>query len=401
MATTTLPGAGWLTRPSGAAAISLIATLTLLPGCVSMKPGGGPTPAMKATGNKLSTAEIREAGTDLAFRIPAMIEQTGDDILLHADTPVLRRHALLWKIEGTGAFQQAFFRPDALEAAISTYTLAVQIEQWVERGEGSSYFGEAQPIAVEGAQRIRLDIEGQALDLSRDPNATRARLQKLAEWAREHPIDGRFTNRPSVRPILARLTSTEELGTSDVLSGLTGSLADFGSRVDAYAVTLPKVIRWQAELAAVEFSEADTGQLALASLRTSSRLLARLDDLLSDEGMDRLSRKVEATVSSERVAVFASIDRERREILDRLNRDEDVTLRNVNEQRVATLADVDSKMRTALDGADAIRARTVAGIEEVATRTILRAALAVACLMVLGAVLAFLVRRMGAPARRS
>jgi predicted pyridoxine 5'-phosphate oxidase superfamily flavin-nucleotide-binding protein len=171
--------------------------------------------------------------------------------------------------------------------------------------------------------------------------------------------------------------------------------------VDAYAVTLPKVIRWQAELAAVELSEADAGKLASASLRTSSRLLARLDDLLSDEGIDRLSRKVEASLSNERVAVFASVDRERREIMDRLGRDEDVTLRNVNEQRVATLADVDGKIRAALDGADAIRARAVAGIEEVAARTILRAALAVACLMVLGAVLAFLVRRTGAPARRN
>jgi hypothetical protein len=388
MATTGWPGRDAGERLSGAAPAWLAATLALLLGCVTMTPGGGPTPVMKATGSKLSAAEIGEARTDLAFRIPAMIEETGDEILLRADTPLLRKHALLWKIEGTAAFQQAFYRPDAFEAAVATYTLAVQIEQWVQRGEGSSYFGEAQPIAVDGARRIRRDIEGAALDISRDPKATRARLEQLAEWAREHPIDERFTNRPSVRPVLSQMASTEKLGTSDVLSGLTGSLTDFGSRVDAYAVTLPKVIRWQSELAAIELSEADTGKLALATLQMSNHLLARVDDLTSQEGMERISRTAENALLRERVAVLADLDRQRRELLD-----------NVDEQRVATLADVDRKIGEALATADAIRARTLAGVEDVATRTLWRAALAVACLMVLGAVLVFLLR-LGSTARR-
>jgi hypothetical protein len=108
----------------------------LLPACLTMKSGGEPSALMKVTGAEVSAAQLRALGNELAIRIPALIERSGDQMLLRTEDPLLRKHALLWKIEGTAAFHQALFRPDALGAGIETYALAVQLEDWVSGPAG-------------------------------------------------------------------------------------------------------------------------------------------------------------------------------------------------------------------------------------------------------------------------
>src|SRR5262245_66389909 len=116
------------------APILILLSLPLGGGCVGAGPGGSDTALIKATDSEATASEYRAAANSLAIRVPGLVELTGNRMLDQTSDPRLRRLALLWKIEGAAAFQQALFRPDPLGAAVETWTLANQVQDAVGTG---------------------------------------------------------------------------------------------------------------------------------------------------------------------------------------------------------------------------------------------------------------------------
>ncbi|HET6981651.1 MAG TPA: hypothetical protein VFI53_05895 [Myxococcaceae bacterium] len=365
----------------------------LLSACVSMSSGGEPTALMRVTGTEISSGQLRALGNELAIRIPAIIETSGDRMLARTEDPLLRRRALSWKIEATAAFHQALFRPDALGAAVETFALSVQVEDWVKGSGGQRYFGDLQPILLEGAEHIRREIENQALSVSKDPNTATASRERVAVWAHENPIDENMSNRPSIHAILVRMASNQNINLTDAFAGITANVADLQTRLDVYAWTLPKVARWQAEVAAIDLTSVDPGKLAVATLQRANALLTRADALGSPESIRQISSAATSSLRGERVAVMNDIDRQRREVQDALTRERVAILGNVDAQRIATLADIDRKIGYGFDRAEEMRLQTLADVEGVMTRTLLRIAGAIAALMLLGGFVVYLLLR--------
>ena len=337
---------------------------------------------MKVTGTDLSAGQFRALGNELAIRIPAIIERAGDDVLARTEDPVLRKRALLWKIEGTAAFHQALFRPDSLGAAVETYALSVQLEDWASGSGASKYYGDLQPFIAEGARRVRREVEEHALAVVKDRASAQSRWNKIATWAHENPIDENMSTRPSLHSVLATIAANQDVGMSDAFAGITANVADLATRVDVYAWTLPKVARWQAELAGIEMTSVDPGKLAVATLQRANVLLTRLDGLISPGGVSQLSAAAATSLRGERVAVMNGIDRQRRELMEQLAREREAVLGNVDGQRLATLADLDRKIE-----------RTLQGFDGIVTRMLWRGTLAIAGLMLLGALLGYLLLR--------
>ncbi|HET9119851.1 MAG TPA: hypothetical protein VFN72_04905 [Solirubrobacterales bacterium] len=364
-----------------------------LAACVSMRSGGEPTALMRVTGTDISSGQLRALGNELAIRIPAIIEISGDRMLARTEDPLLRRRALSWKIEGTAAFHQALFRPDALGAAVETYALSVQLEDWVKGPGGQRYYGDLQPILIGGVEQIRREIENQALSVAKDPDNARASRERVAAWAHENPIDEHMSNRPSLHAILVRMAANQNLNLTDAFAGITANVADLQTRLDVYAWTLPKVARWQAEMAAIDLTSVDPGKLAVATLQRADALLTRVDALGSPESIRQLSSAATSSLRNERVAVMGDIDRQRREITDALTRERVAILGNVDAQRIATLADIDRKIAYGFDRADEMRLHTLADVEGILTRTLFRIAVGLAALMLLGGLVVYLLLR--------
>src|SRR5215469_1405363 len=211
----------------------------LLAACAGMS-GGGSTALIRASGSELTALEYRAAANNLAIRIPGLIELTGERMLAQTFDPELRRRALLWKLDGTAAFQQALFRPDPLGAAVETWALAIQVQDAVEQGELREAFGALQPIAQDGARNITAAIEEEAKFIARRPEG-HARLKEfVTQWAHEHPIGLPFSARPSIQPLLARIASSQDVGLIEVFGTVTATLSDLSTKLDIYAASLPK-----------------------------------------------------------------------------------------------------------------------------------------------------------------
>jgi len=376
-----------------------VSSAVLLAACAGMSGGGSRTALLNAADSETSALEFRAVSNKLAIRVPGLVELTGDRMLARTFDPELRRRALLWKLDGTAAFQQALFRTDPLGAAVETWALAIQVQDAVESAALRDTFGNLQPIAQEGARSITAAIEDETRFIVRRPEGFARLKEFVTQWAHEHPTSLPFSTRPSIQPLLAQIASSQQLGVMEAFGSATASLADLSTKLDIYAASLPKSIRWEAELAAIDASRTDTGRLALATLQSANGVLARADTLLSNEGMKELSGAAVSSLRGERVAALGDIDRQRIDTLDRLGQERAAVLSGVDRQRAATLADLDAKIARGLEGAERMRAQTMTDVEGMLTRTLVRITVALGALMALGAFLVWLVLRSGVPRR--
>ena len=376
-----------------------VSSAVLLAACAGMSGGGSRTALLNAADSETSALEFRAVANKLAIRVPGLVELTGDRMLARTFDPELRRRALLWKLDGPAAFQQALFRTDPLGAAVETWALAIQVQDAVESKALQDTFGNLQPIAQEGARSITAAIEDETRFIVRRPEGFARLKEFVTQWAHEHPTSLPFSTRPSIQPLLAQIASSQQLGVMEAFGSATASLADLSTKLDIYAASLPKSIRWEAELAAIDASRTDTGRLALATLQSANGVLGRANTLLSNEGMKELSGAAVSSLRGERVAVLGDVDRQRIDTLDRLGQERAAVLSGVDGQRAATLADLDAKIARGLEGAERMRAQTMTDVEGMLTRTLVRITVALGALMALGALLVWLVLRSGVPRR--
>ena len=373
-----------------------VSSALLLAACAGVSGGGSRTALLSAADSETSALEFRAVANKLAIRVPGLVELTGDRMLARTFDPELRRRALLWKLDGTAAFQQALFRTDPLGAAVETWALAIQVQDAVESKALQDTFGNLQPIAQEGARSITAAIEDETRFIVRRPEGFARLKEFVTQWAHEHPTSLPFSTRPSIQPLLAQIASSQQLGVMEAFGSATASVADLSTKLDIYAASLPKSIRWEAELAAIDASRTDTGRLALATLQSANGVLGRANTLLSNEGMKELSGAAVSSLRGERVAALGDIDRQRIDTLDRLGQERAAVLSGVDRQRAATLADLDAKIARGLEGAERMRAQTMTDVEGMLTRTLVRITVALGALMALGALLVWLVLRSGA-----
>jgi hypothetical protein len=191
--------------------VVFVSSAFLLAGCASVSGGGSRTALLNAADSETSALEFRAVATKLAIRVPGLVEQTGDRMLARTFDPELRRLALLWKLDGTAAFQQALFRTDPLGAAVESWTLAIQVQDALENGALRETFGSLQPIAQEGARSITAAIEDGTRFIVRRPEGFERLKGFVTQWAHEHPINLPFSTRPSIQPLLAQIASSQQL----------------------------------------------------------------------------------------------------------------------------------------------------------------------------------------------
>jgi hypothetical protein len=256
---------------------SVVLLALLCVGCKMARTIKGAVIPMPRAGDTtvITQLELRERLDAFYSDFVGVIEFAAAERTARASDPEERRRVVLWKMRAINACRAAVFQQNPLAAFLDTWTLCVQFEQAVTTGEEADAFGEAQPVMVQAAQRLRRDIE--ALGESFLPAERIAELRpKIEKFARENPV-GR--KRELVRPSKDAAIALPEFGwllrlpmapfrAFEGVNETAAALHEFTLVADRFERTvehLPKQTAWEVEL------------LLLDARREVEALLAQLD----------------------------------------------------------------------------------------------------------------------------
>jgi hypothetical protein len=344
--------------------------LVLLSGCQS---AAGPTRLIdRVEDPRLTERELRVGVYEYLRHWTVVVELAADDILSRSGEAGVRRNAILWKLDAVSACQVAVFREDPVGALLDVWALSAQMTRYLETGAGKDLFGAWQPIAIEAARQLEVDVEALAGRLA-DPSRGR---ELVTKWAEEHPIHGSLTNRPTTVSILAAYTGKPRRLLFRGLPDIDQRIADLLERLDLYVETLPHQVRWHMEYVLEQrVLTRQKQQDGVASLATMGNSLEEMSDSL-ERMADSLGRMADSLdrvatlpdelgdlVASEREQIFAAIDQQREAIF-----------RNIAAEREAVLDALQDERGILVEATDGQRAALLAEAEAVAVKAIEQAA---------------------------
>jgi hypothetical protein len=387
---------------SGGRALVMGLAATFLVACTSVSQGGGESSLMDATGTKVSTEALRASQSVLLIQVPGAIESSADSMAAETTDPVLRRRALMWKIELVPAYYQALFNPDPLAGLLDAWAMTVQLEGYLQAGPGSAWKPLVLSHALAGVHKVRSDIEVIARQVAKSPEGFQKAQAYVERWAKAHPIEGTLAGRPSILTELAVTASkASDISVFQVVGNLPATVNDIGERLDIYAAYLPKTARWQAALMVDELSDRAEAQELLATMQSVQVLTARTNLLLSPEALQNAMATATGEVRKERLAAFASIDALKQDALTYVTSERVAAVAALDAERQAVMVDIAAERVAVLQSVDELRKRSIVDADELASRIIRRGALSAAALLLLAAFLTVVVLRVGPRARRA
>lgn len=277
----------------------------------------------------MSPQELRIRVRALIRPTLGIVEQTADRGLRDITDPTLRRGILSWKIESTTILLSTMLRTDPVLALADAWGYAFQVENLLARPETAARYAAFAPESSAAMALIRSKFrafwEGLQTGLAADKPEERIR-----GWADRNPIEGALYRRPPMDSAFASvLADAQGGGAFAALGSLEETTSDVLTRMDLYTMYLPRLARWE-------------GELAVDDLAQGVDPKALLDDLHRvTHAVDRLVTVAEAvpeTVRSERLAATRDIQAERRAVIEA-----------VRQERIATLEAVEKMAQRLVD----------------------------------------------------
>jgi hypothetical protein len=398
--------------------IGLIAALTI--GCQTVQFKSRLMEKNKSEGTQYikSAAELRIYLDELTGIFSGTIEQAADHVITASPANEIKRHALLWKINGIPAAYGALFQPDPAIAIIDAWAFSMQMVDYFERGPGKADFGLWHSIASEASRKLETQI-GEMV-ASGMPNGDTDPLQKkIQTWVLAHPIERDFLYRDTVAPQLASIIGDQAMDAMQTVGTLVIGVEELADRFTAHMNLLTKQARWQAELVVAETAgRADIeGKLAMLAgvadsvnrllpiAEQSATLIARereafFEDLRQEriDVLSNIERQRLETISfviGERATIIDDLTSERITIVDTLQLERESILQSIDAQRMATLIELESVGNRILGKA---RRQTEQLIDHVFIRMVQLIAISLLCTVVLVVLLGRLKgKRKGSP----
>jgi hypothetical protein len=236
----------------------------------------------------------------------------------------------------------------------------VQMDLYFREGGGKAAFGAQQPIATAAVARMVAVVEETAASLAPDREMQERRKARVEQFAREHPIEGAFSSRETAIIELAHLSDREGGGALAAVGVATETLSDITLRLNAYVTLLPKVARWQTELAAEDMGLYSL-RGALGDLQAVGGAARRADSLLADipGAVREANAPVQELLDRQRTALFADIDRARLALTALITEERTAALAGLTEERKAALASVSEERAAMQAGLDALAKRSI------------------------------------------
>jgi hypothetical protein len=316
--------------------------------------------AAEGARHQKSAAEVKIYIDELVGVVPGTIEQAADHILAEATDARIKRHALLWKINGIPTALRAMFQPDPAIAIVDTWAFSMQMSDYFERGPGSADIGQWRYDALRASRRIETGVTRMIAGGLPEDRIVQIREQ-IHTWVLEHPIERDFTHRDTTVPELAAIIGDRAMDTLQTIGSLAVGIEDLTEQLTTYLNFLPKQARWQAELLLMDMVDPSNIQEGLAAAKALAESMNQVAPTV-EHLPDRLAQERTAlfnAVSQERTNALAAIDAQRQATLDFLRQERETIIDELRSERLAITAILELERKALLLAIDAQRTATV------------------------------------------
>lgn len=377
-----------LRNPQAIRALGLLALAPILTGCQAISLPKLPVPRglleRSVDNASLTSQDLRTLLNDSAVRMASQVESTSDAMMTATDSAEIRRHALLWKMNGVSSTFQAASRPDALAAFLDTWILVRQWQAVASSDQGRQWFGNQQPTLV--ASIAELDRDLKKIDAKIGANLTlvigdeHERIEQFVDrFAREFPIRSLSMHRESIAVHYIEKVARPNREVLDVMGTLEENVTELRKLMATYADYVPKQSRWQAELLLMDtlgdsrltptlqdFDEVAAAAASLANTAAELPLLVRGERLAVQEFVADQQAVAFAEIAAMRSTTAAELQHERQVLIDEFRRERRAIEAFASQERSVVTAEfreeVREDLRTALEATDTISSRRVTDV---------------------------------------
>ena len=291
---------------------------------------------------------------ELSTQFVSAVNRSADDIAATEHDPAVLERALRWEIAAVGESRRAATRMAPMMSLLDTWALAAQLQAFTADGApGGALFGAHQQAIRDISSNYADDAHTlvRRLIAPHDLPAYQAFVDK---YVREHPLGDLTLSRPSVVELWSR-DQGADTKLVDSLGTIPEAMADTADRLEIYGDTLPTQVMRKTQLALRE-SGYGGGDVRAA--------IAKLD-----ERLERLTAVAESTPELVRGAE-AEVRQSLREVLDRLAASEREADQALHTERVALFADLQRERVAALAALDAERKAVAADAVRISSQVI-------------------------------
>lgn len=268
----------------------LLGACRLIPGSQAVADFAGQT----LNKERISQDELREALLQFAGRFESTIIATANTIASETKDVSIQRRALRWKLGMTPAITDAAFLNEPEAAYVALLTLATSLDEYLTTGSGREVFGEKQPLAVATSGELvaaAIDVGNRFLDEKQLARVT-AEVEALV---RDQPIRGEFVAEKvqslvaasAMSPIFDWITAIP-MSPFRALQGVDhGAQAihefnDTAMQMTRVVDSMPRMIRWNLQLLALDLSEQGNIEASVESFATLARSAESLSKTAED-----------------------------------------------------------------------------------------------------------------------
>jgi len=308
----------------------------------------------------ISEAQVSADLTDFLRRFEGKVNWASTRIQRESTNHEIRRKAIRWRALLVPAAQAAAFQPTAGRGLIDIWALVLQMDHYFRDGHGHDYFGEHQQIALDTCAELVSAVEALEPDL---PIEDTAQLKtKIETWVGEHPLGKDGYARHSTAPRLASLIGDVDQSFGDTLRSIAERLEVLSERITIYGDSMPRQVRWQAELMAEEMLLRPEIAGMFRDIAVTGDSLAKLSEI--EEFIGSEIERLEQIAEAERVIILKDVDRQRTETLSAVTQEREAILADVDRQRTATIEALEEETAGAIEKGDAIAERVLASVRE-------------------------------------
>jgi hypothetical protein len=308
--------------------------------------------SLKSPERPLSARDLnaRILTRELAGQFIAAVGRSASDIAGTESDPAILDNSLRWEIAAVAETRRAETQIAPLMSLLDTWALAAQLQAFLgEGGAGAALFGTHQGAVRGVTDEFAAGAEALARQLLA-PGELSAYQNFVAGFVREYPLRDLSFARPSV----VELWSHAQGATTplvDSLGTIPEAMSDVAQRLQIYGETTPGQIIGRTQLALREsgYTQGDVRQQ-----------LQRLDAQL-----DRLTAVAESAPQLMNGAI-AEVRRSLRDVIERLDASSRATTEALRTERIALFADLQRERQVTLAALDAQRKALTADAARIA-----------------------------------
>ena len=308
--------------------------------------------------SKISSRNLRAMVSEYVPSYAHKIEATSDTILANCQDPVIRKNALLWKINGISSGFGAASRPDPLASYCDLWVLTRQMLYLFESAGEQPRFGPWQEDVIVACR----ELDARLVEINRklDPNLNYVE-SFVEKTAQRHPMEDLYFDRTPIATENIEKIHQPKHELLHVLASMQDDVKDMQRLSALYAEYLPKQARWQAELLAMGVDQSPVVREALADFTVTSQAMERLA-LAADEMQNTVDQQLAAiptVVDRQREAATADLEKMLTVALAQIRAEREAVMQAVHQEQLAIREWVQLTADASADRADVITQKRI------------------------------------------